>query len=122
MPLVGVKSSEIRNTYDNANQLIKTEQKEEGGSWKTLDTSVYNGEGQRVRKVDGDSTNGDYTMYFYMSGALAFSTNSDANFVTDENILDPYGTIVAGKRQDNMFNAESQKDSTGYFTMIQETA
>ena len=106
VPLVGVKSSEIRNTYDNANQLIKTEQKEEGGSWKTLDTSVYNGEGQRVRKVDGDSTNGDYTMYFYMSGALAFSTNSDANFVTDENILDPYGTIVAGKRQDNMFNAE----------------
>ena len=41
-----------------------------------------------------------------MGGALAFSTNSDANFVTDENILDPKGVIVAGKRQDNEYNAE----------------
>ena len=71
-----------------------------------LNTSLYNGEGQRIRKTDGSSTNGDYTMYFYMGGSLAFSTNSDANYITDENILDPNGTIIAGKRQDNVYNAE----------------
>ena len=71
-----------------------------------LNTSVYNGKEQRIRRTDAGQTNGDYTMYFYMGGALAFSTNSDANFVTDENILDPTGVIVAGKRQDNEYNAE----------------
>ena len=45
-------------------------------------------------------------MYFYMGGALAFSTNSDANYITDENIIDPNGTIIAGKRQDNAYNAD----------------
>ena len=70
-----------------------------------LNTSLYNGEGQRIRKTDGSNTNGDYTLYFNMGGALAFSTNSDANYITDENILDPKGTIVAGKRQDNVYNA-----------------
>ena len=99
------KSKEVRNTYDTANQLIKVEEKTTG-NWTTLNTSVYNGEGQRIRRTDASQTNGDYTMYFYMGGALAFSTNSDANFVTDENILDPKGTIVAGKRQDNEYNAE----------------
>ena len=39
-----------------------------------------------------------------MGGALAFSTNSDANYITDENIIDPNGTIIAGKRQDNVYN------------------
>ena len=71
-----------------------------------LNTSLYNGEGQRIRKTDGSSTNGDYTMYFYMGGSLAFSTNSDANYITDENILDPNGTIIAGKRQDNVYNPD----------------
>ncbi len=101
------KSKEVRNTYDTANQLIKVEEKANGTStWTTLNTSLYNGEGQRIRRTDAGQTNGDYTMYFYMGGALAFSTNSDANFVTDENILDPKGVIVAGKRQDNEYNAE----------------
>ena len=97
------KSKEVRNTYDTANQLIKVEEKTTG-NWTTLNTSLYNGEGQRIRKTDGSSTNGDYTMYFYMGGALAFSTNSDANYITDENIIDPNGTIIAGKRQDNVYN------------------
>ena len=99
------KSKEVRNTYDTANQLVKVEEKTTG-NWTTLNTSLYNGEGQRIRRTDASQTNGDYTMYFYMGGALAFSTNSDANFVTDENILDPKGVIVAGKRQDNEYNAE----------------
>lgn len=99
------KSKEVRNTYDTANQLIKVEEKTTG-NWTTLNTSLYNGEGQRIRKTDGSSTNGDYTMYFYMGGALAFSTNSDANYITDENIIDPNGTIIAGKRQDNAYNAD----------------
>ena len=99
------KSKEVRNTYDTANQLIKVEEKT-AGNWTTLNTSLYNGEGQRIRRTDASQTDGDYTMYFYMGGALAFSTNSDANFVTDENILDPKGVIVAGKRQDNEYNAD----------------
>ena len=69
-----------------------------------LNTSVYNGKEQRIRRTDAGQTNGDYTMYFYMGGALAFSTNSDANYITDENIIDPNGTIIAGKRQDNAYN------------------
>ena len=69
-----------------------------------LNTSVYNGKEQRIRRTDAGQTNGDYTMYFYMGGALAFSTNSDANYITDENIIDPNGTIIAGKRQDNVYN------------------
>ena len=100
------KTKETRNTYDNSNQLIKVEERKTGQNWTELYRNVYNGEGQRVRKIDGNSTNGDYTMYFYMGGALAFSTNSDANYITDENVLDPNGIIVAGKRQDNIFNAE----------------
>ena len=105
--LKSAKTKDTRNTYDTANQLIKVEEKANGASsWTTLNTSLYNGEGQRIRRTDASQTNGDYTMYFYMGGALAFSTNSDANFVTDENILDPKGVIVAGKRQDNEYNAE----------------
>lgn len=105
--LQSAKTKDIRNTYDTANQLIKVEEKANGASgWTMLNTSLYNGEGQRIRKTDGSSTNGDYTMYFYMGGSLAFSTNSDANYITDENILDPNGTIIAGKRQDNVYNAE----------------
>ena len=100
------KIKETRNTYDNANQLVKVEERKTGQNWTKLYESIYNGEGQRVRKIDGDSTNGDYTMYFYMGGALAFSTNSDANYITDENIIDPNGTIIAGKRQDNAYNAD----------------
>ncbi|MFQ7281614.1 MAG: RHS repeat-associated core domain-containing protein, partial [Christensenellales bacterium] len=99
------KSKEVRNTYDTANQLIKVEEKT-AGNWTTLNTSLYNGEGQRIRRTDASQTDGDYTMYFYMGGALAFSTNSDAIFVTDEYILDPKGVIVAGKRQDNEYNAD----------------
>ena len=105
--LQSAKTKDIRNTYDTANQLIKVEEKANGASgWTMLNTSLYNGEGQRIRKTDGSSANGDYTMYFYMGGSLAFSTNSDANYITDENILDPNGTIIAGKRQDNVYNAE----------------
>ena len=103
--LKSAKTKDTRNTYDTANQLIKVEEKANGASsWTMLNTSLYNGEGQRIRKTDGSSTNGDYTMYFYMGGALAFSTNSDANYITDENIIDPNGTIIAGKRQDNVYN------------------
>ena len=105
--LKSAKTKDTRNTYDTANQLIKVEEKANGASsWTTLNTSVYNGEGQRIRKTDASQTNGDYTMYFYMGGALAFSTNSDANYITDENIIDPNGTIIAGKRQDNAYNAD----------------
>lgn len=105
--LKSAKTKDTRNTYDTANQLIKVEEKANGASsWTTLNTSVYNGEGQRIRKTDGSSTNGDYTMYFYMSGALAFSTNSDANYITDENIIDPHGIIIADKRQANAYNAD----------------
>ena len=105
--LQSAKTKDLRNTYDTANQLIKVEEKANGASgWTMLNTSLYNGEGQRIRKTDGSSTNGDYTMYFYMGGSLAFSTNSDTNYITDENILDPNGTIIAGKRQDNVYNPD----------------
>lgn len=78
-----------------------------------LNTSLYNGEGQRIRKTDGSSANGDYTMYFYMGGSLAFSTNSDANYITDENILDPNGTIIAANGRITYTMRRSRKGNTG---------
>ncbi len=71
------KSKEVRNTYDTANQLIKVEEKTTG-NWTTLNTSLYNGQDSASGKQTAALANGDYTMYFYMGGALAFSTNSDA--------------------------------------------
>ena len=62
------KIKETRNTYDNANQLVKVEERKTGQNWTKLYESIYNGEGQRVRKIDGDSTNGDYTMYSTWGG------------------------------------------------------
>ena len=87
-----------------------------------LNTSVYNGKEQRIRRTDAGQTNGDYTMYFYMGGALAFSTNSDANYITDENIIDPNGTIIAGKRQDNVTIRISRKANIGSIITMREAA
>ena len=89
---------EVKYSYDKANQLIKTETKEQGQSDYTLQSrNVYNGEGQRIRSYEGEDT--VFTQYFYMGGALAFTAKGDPSSLVGENILDPYGTILASNRE-----------------------
>ncbi|QWT56080.1 hypothetical protein KP626_04195 [Christensenella sp. MSJ-20] len=87
---------DIRYTYNNASQLTKVEEKLESASDYTVKSrNVYNGEGQRVRQYNEA---GEYERYFYMGGALAFTTGSSTDYVPSENILGPDGRIIASKR------------------------
>ncbi|MDL2225536.1 DUF6531 domain-containing protein [Eubacteriales bacterium OttesenSCG-928-M02] len=87
----------VEYVYDEANQLIERKAKQGEAAWKVEERNIYNGEGQRIRKYNEDSD--VFTKYFYMGGALAFTTPGGANQVTDENILTPSGQIVAGMRK-----------------------
>ena len=107
-------TAEIRHTYDAANQLIETEEKKQGQDWKTMTVNRYNGEGQRVRKIEDGMADGDFTRYFYMSGALAFSTNSDPNYISDENILDLNGKVVAARR--SFAQLQEGREESQYWT------
>ncbi len=72
------------------------EEKLEGASDYTVKSrNVYNGEGQRIRQYNEA---GEYERYFYMGGALAFTTGSSTDYVPSENILGPDGRIIASKR------------------------
>ena len=87
---------DIRYTYNNASQLTMVEEKLESASDYTVKSrNVYNGEGQRVRQYNEA---GEYERYFYMGGALAFTTGSSTDYVPSENILGPDGRIIASKR------------------------
>jgi len=90
------KIGDIRYTYNNASQLVKVEEKLESASDYTVKSrNVYNGEGQRIRQYNEA---GEYERYFYMGGALAFTTGSSTDYVPSENILGPDGRIIASKR------------------------
>ena len=94
---------EFQYTYDPANQLIKTEQKLAGqSSYTEQSRSVYNGEGQRIRVYENGED--DYTQYFYIGGALAFTAKGAESNIQQENILDPSGTIIASQRENQSDN------------------
>ena len=94
---------EVKYSYDNANQLIKTETKEQGeSSYTEQSRSVYNGEGQRIRVYENGED--DYTQYFYIGGALAFTAKGSESNIQQENILDPSGTIIASQRENQSDN------------------
>ena len=94
---------EFQYTYDPANQLVKTEQKLAGeSSYTEQSRSVYNGEGQRIRVYENGED--DYTQYFYIGGALAFTAKGSESNIQQENILDPSGTIIASQRENQSDN------------------
>ena len=93
------KAGDIRYTYDNANQLVKTERKTvKDTEWKEQNRSVYNGEGMRIRQYEEGKD--WYKQYFYVSGVLAIATDgSDENFVLSENIMTPDGQTIASRKE-----------------------
>ncbi|GHU83939.1 hypothetical protein FACS189415_7460 [Bacteroidia bacterium] len=87
--------------YDLANQLQKTFGKFESTPVAdALEThNFYNGDGQRTMQVLGQLSTGSRTEYFYTGTALLFTSDANGN-KGEENILDPGGKIIAGKRFD----------------------
>ena len=71
------------------------EKLESASDYTVKSRNVYNGEGQRIRQYNEA---GEYERYFYMGGALAFTTGSSTDYVPSENILGPDGRIIASKR------------------------
>ncbi|MFA5675598.1 MAG: hypothetical protein WDA65_03665, partial [Christensenellales bacterium] len=85
-------------SYNLRNQMIGTQINTPGAdtqtgevTYETLTASnVYNAQGQRVQKTEGEDT----TKYFYSGTALFYTTNGWGTLTT-ENILDLGGQITA---------------------------
>ena len=58
--------------YDAENRLSQVSVTKDGKT-AVIQQNIYNGEGQRIQKVDGDET----TNYYYQNGVVAYTT--DAN-------------------------------------------
>ena len=60
--------------YDSENRLSQVSVTKDGKT-AVIQQNIYNGEGQRIQKIDGDET----TNYYYQNGVVAYTTDTDGN-------------------------------------------
>ena len=58
-----------------------------------IQQNSYNGEGQRIQKIDGDET----TNYYYQNGVVAYTTDTDGN-QNSQNLIGTDGNVLATER------------------------
>ena len=72
------------------------------GKTAVIQQNIYNGDGQRIQKIDGDET----INYYYQDGVVAYTTDA-AGEQNSQNLIGTEGNILAIQRY--------QKDTTQYY-------
>ena len=80
-------------TYDAENRLSKVAVTDKDGKTAVIQQNRYNGEGQRIQKVEGSKT----TNYYYQDGVVSYTTDGD-NIQTSQNLIGTDGNILATQR------------------------
>ena len=83
------------------------------GKTAVIQQNIYNGEGQRIQKVDGD----EMTNYYYQDGVAAYTTDAYGN-QNSQNLIGTEGNILATERfkgddtQYYLYNKDIQGSTT----------
>ena len=80
-------------TYDAENRLSKVSVTGKDGKTAVIQQNRYNGDGQRIQKVEGSKT----TNYYYQDGVVSYTTDGD-NIQTSQNLIGTDGNILATQR------------------------
>ena len=80
-------------TYDAENRLSKVSVTDKDGKTAVIQQNRYNGEGQRIQKVEGSKT----TNYYYQDGVVSYTTDGE-NSQTSQNLIGTDGNILATQR------------------------
>ena len=80
-------------TYDAENRLSKVSVTDKDGKTAVIQQNHYNGDGQRIQKVEGSKT----TNYYYQDGVVSYTTDGD-NSQTSQNLIGTDGNILATQR------------------------
>ena len=80
-------------TYDAENRLSKVAVTGKDVKTAVIQQNRYNGDGQRIQKVEGSKT----TNYYYQDGVVSYTTDGD-NIQTSQNLIGTDGNILATQR------------------------
>ena len=100
-------------TYDAENRLSKVAVTDKDGKTAVIQQNHYNGEGQRIQKVEGSKT----TNYYYQDGVVSYTTDGE-NSQTSQNLIGTDGNILATQRYGSdhtdylLYNKDIQGSST----------
>ena len=100
-------------TYDAENRLSKVSVTDKDGKTGVIQQNRYNGDGQRIQKVEGSKT----TNYYYQDGVVSYTTDGD-NSQTSQNLIGTDGNILATQRYGSdhtdylLYNKDIQGSST----------
>ena len=98
--------------YDAENRLSQVSVTKDGKT-SVIQQNIYNGEGQRIQKVDGD----EMTNYYYQDGIAAYTTDADGN-QNSQNLIGTEGNVLATERfkgddtQYYLYNEDIQGSTT----------
>ena len=87
--------------YDAENRLSQVSVTKDGKT-SVIQQNIYNGDGQRIQKMDGS----DVTNYYYQDGVVAYTMDA-AGEQSSQNLIGTEGNILATQRY--------QKDTTQYY-------
>ena len=100
-------------TYDAENRLSKVAVTDKDVKTAVIQQNRYNGEGQRIQKVEGSKT----TNYYYQDGVVSYTTDGE-NSQTSQNLIGTDGNILATQRYGSdhtdylLYNKDIQGSST----------
>ncbi len=98
--------------YDAENRLSQVSVTKDGKT-AVIQQNIYNGEGQRIQKVDGD----EMTNYYYQDGIAAYTTDAEGN-QNSQNLIGTEGNVLATERfkgddtQYYLYNKDIQGSTT----------
>ena len=78
--------------YDAENRLSQVSVTKDGKT-AVIQQNIYNGEGQRIQKVDGDET----TNYYYQDGVVAYTIDANGE-QNSQNLIGTDGNVLATER------------------------
>lgn len=78
--------------YDAENRLSQVSVTKDGKT-AVIQQNIYNGEGQRIQKVDGDET----TNYYYQDGVVTYATDANGE-QNSQNLIGTDGNVLATER------------------------
>ena len=78
--------------YDAENRLSQVSVTKDGNT-AVIQQNIYNGEGQRIQKIDGDET----INYYYQDGVVAYTTDTNGN-QNSQNLIGTDGNVLATER------------------------
>ena len=87
------KTKTVTYTYDAENRLSKVSVTGKDGKTAVIQQNRYNGDGQRIQKVEGSKT----TNYYYQDGVVSYTTDGD-NSQISQNLIGTDGNILATQR------------------------